>query len=652
MWNATAGGPPPPSFQANHPSAFEHESFVDQAIEDLLATHAAMELSHPPTVVAPLGVAIKKGSGKLRLIWDGRYVNDYLHIPNLNYETLGFLREVLELYDYLFTIDLKAGYHHMDVLEDHWQYLGFSWKNRFFCFTQLPFGLATACWGFSRMMRAVLAVIKAQGIRCSGYIDDSIYASQSVEELLSHRHFVLTLLFDLGLLVNFDKSKLVPTRMKPYLGMEVDTGLGVFRVPTEKRDRLLADIGDALLHSAGISARKVASIKGQLMAMGWAFGPMVHFFTRALELDVPYRTNKRAWDQLVVLSDEAITQLQFWRTCFNQFNGTHPMWRPSHVHTIIHTDAAGRSPGAAGGWGAWLAHAPDAASRTELVYPSPHAFTQPFMGPQAHGAWDSAASVESSTWQELQAVANSITAFNRHGAMRGKNVEIVTDNQNVCSAIDEGKVHAPKCVKATQDIFLYCASQNIHLSTTWVPRGLNAQADSLSKMVDGDDIMLLPSTFARLSQAWGPFSVDLFASDRSHQLPCYYTRRFTPGSAGVNAFCHPWSTTSRNPAWAFPPFSILSRVWQHARALSASLVLIVPHWPTSPWWKYVCPRGSTGGFAAYVLDYQVLPAKPAGFLAANPGGAMVPVQPFCTACLALRISFEQPRSNRLAFPCL
>jgi hypothetical protein len=57
------------------------------------------------------------------------------------------------------------------------------------------------------MMRAVLAVVKAQGIRCSGYIDDSIYASQSIDELLSHRFFVLTLLFDLGLLVNFDKSK-------------------------------------------------------------------------------------------------------------------------------------------------------------------------------------------------------------------------------------------------------------------------------------------------------------------------------------------------------------------------------------------------------------------------------------------------------------
>jgi hypothetical protein len=71
-------------------------------------------------------------------------------------------------------------------------------------------------------------------------------------------------------------------------------------------------------------------------------------------------------------------------------------------------------------------------------------------------------------------VANCIAAFNRHGVMRGQNVDIVTDNQSVCSALDEGKVHAPKCVKVTKVIFLYCASLLSsghpvvnHLGTPW-----------------------------------------------------------------------------------------------------------------------------------------------------------------------------------------
>ena len=100
-----------------------------------------------PTVVAPLGVAVKKGSGKLRLIKDGRYVNDYLvHIPNLTQPWAFFARCWNRTSTFIFTIDLKAGCHHMDVCKDQWQYLGFSWKDRFYCFTQLPFGFATSCW--------------------------------------------------------------------------------------------------------------------------------------------------------------------------------------------------------------------------------------------------------------------------------------------------------------------------------------------------------------------------------------------------------------------------------------------------------------------------------------------------------------------------
>lgn len=70
-------------------------------------------------------------------------------------------------------------------------------------------------------------------------------------------------------------------------------------------------------------------------------------------------------------------------------------------------------------------------------------------------------------------------------------------------------VHAPKCVKATQGIFLYCASYGIlpcfqtlawvSLASLLLTRGLIMHADSLSKIVDGDDLMLLPATIASLS---------------------------------------------------------------------------------------------------------------------------------------------------------
>jgi hypothetical protein len=47
------------------------------------------------------------------------------------------------------------------------------------------------------------------------------------------------------------------------------------------------------------------------------------------------------------------------------------------------------------------------------------------------------------------------------------------------SKIDEGKVRAPKCVKATQDIFLYCASHDIRLSSP----PLGCRVDSIPKQI-------------------------------------------------------------------------------------------------------------------------------------------------------------------------
>jgi hypothetical protein len=57
-------------------------------------------------------------------------------------------------------------------------------------------------------------------------------------------------------------------------------------------------------------------------------------------IGAPFCTNKSAWDQFVVLSKEAISQPQFWTSHFNQFNGTHPMWRPSHVHSVNFTQSS------------------------------------------------------------------------------------------------------------------------------------------------------------------------------------------------------------------------------------------------------------------------------------------------------------------------
>ena len=55
--------------------------------------------------------------------------------------------------DYMFTFDLKSGYQYTNNTENSWC---FSWNlglaQQFYVFCVLPFGLATACYLFTKLL--------------------------------------------------------------------------------------------------------------------------------------------------------------------------------------------------------------------------------------------------------------------------------------------------------------------------------------------------------------------------------------------------------------------------------------------------------------------------------------------------------------------
>jgi hypothetical protein len=135
-----ANGPPAsPYYASNHPSAFQHASFLTQAVETLVQTGAVLAISKKPFAVSPLRV-VPKGDNKLRLILDLRFVNSFLKVDPFKYESIRSVVDLCQPNDYLFTVDLKSGYHHIDIHERNWQYLGFKWNGSYYVFCQLPFG--------------------------------------------------------------------------------------------------------------------------------------------------------------------------------------------------------------------------------------------------------------------------------------------------------------------------------------------------------------------------------------------------------------------------------------------------------------------------------------------------------------------------------
>ena len=85
-------------------------------------------------------------------------MNEYLRLRKFRYEDLKVVAEMLEENDYFIKFDLTSGYHHIDIHPDHHAYLGFHWlfnrkHTRYFQFTVLPFGLSTAGYVFTKVLR-------------------------------------------------------------------------------------------------------------------------------------------------------------------------------------------------------------------------------------------------------------------------------------------------------------------------------------------------------------------------------------------------------------------------------------------------------------------------------------------------------------------
>ena len=79
---------------------------------------------------------------------------------------------------FMFKFDLKSGYHHIDILQKHQAFLGFSWVvngvRKFFVLTVLPFGLSSAPYIFTKVGRVLVRYWRSYAVRITVYLDDGL----------------------------------------------------------------------------------------------------------------------------------------------------------------------------------------------------------------------------------------------------------------------------------------------------------------------------------------------------------------------------------------------------------------------------------------------------------------------------------------------
>ncbi len=156
---------------------------------------------------SPYFIVPKKGGG-LRPILDLRVLNRALHKLPLKMLTHRRMIKCIQPQDWFAAIDLKDAYFHVSILPRHRPFLRFAFEGRAWQYRVLPFGLSLSPRVFTKVVEGALTPLREVGVRILNYLDDWLILAQSREQLGDHRDLVLRHLSQLGLRVNWEKSKL------------------------------------------------------------------------------------------------------------------------------------------------------------------------------------------------------------------------------------------------------------------------------------------------------------------------------------------------------------------------------------------------------------------------------------------------------------
>ncbi|KAL5013264.1 hypothetical protein ScPMuIL_007534 [Solemya velum] len=405
----------------NNRSAIQNPKFVQKELENLLQKKCISEVHEKPFVVNPLTVAFK--NNKPRLVLDCRHLNPHLFKFGHKYEDTKIARDLFQKGDYLFSYDLKSAYHHITIAEIHRTFLGFAYDfqgiTRFFVFTVLPFGISTAGYIFSKLLREVIKYFRTNGTRVIMFLDDGLGGDSNFVSSLQTSTEVRHLLNKLGFLIAHEKCQWLPKQIIDWVGYTWNTETGKIHVKAcriEKAENtirnLCAEISNGKLL---LKARFLASVIGQLISMQIVLGDKVRLHTRYLYDSL---LGRASWDAPVKISQEAFTELLYWDSSCRKIND-----RGIDISKVsaggnfvsdfdIFCDASDV------GFGGYFS------TQTGVVIE------------ETSGNWTQTEKQKSSTWRELECVRRVLRTY--EDCFENKSIIIHSDNTNVSHILKVG----------------------------------------------------------------------------------------------------------------------------------------------------------------------------------------------------------------------
>ena len=559
---------PPPTFIDNNKSALENEEFVLEEIQKLLDTGRIVETKVIPYVVNPLTVS--EGKDKKRLILDCRHINPHIFKEKCKFDDWKVMLEFVEQGGYMFKFDITQGYHHVEINPAHWCYLGFSWVindvRRFFMFVVLAFGISSAPFYFTKLMRQLIKFWRKQSIKIACFIDDGAGFEKDFETAKKKSEFIKASLQSSGFVINEDKSIWVPTQEITWLGVKINLSSFCLFITQERIESIQKRIHETINALPYTTARQLAVLVGKIISTKIVLGDITRLKTRHL-----YRTIETAkqWDSRININeDRIICEIHFWSTNLVRFN--YRYLKEYFIPQIFVTSDASSY-----GLSAIMGNNNSIAYRNLL----------------------STEESNCSTERELKAIQHGLHSFVHN--LENKCVLWETDNFAATLILKSGS-NKDRLQLIAEDVFHTCKENNVSLKVRWIPRESNTIADHISRDFDYDDWSLSWNIFNSLTKLWGPFTIDRFADNFNTKLNRFNSKHFCPNTEQVDALSISWINENN---YVVPPVYMVPIILKHMRKSHAFGVLVVPFWPSAAFWPFLVNEGAV--FKDFIKDFRI-----------------------------------------------
>ena len=490
-----------------------------------------------------------KTSGSWRPVIDLSHLNHFVDVSHFQMETIQSALLSVRQGDWMASINLKEAYLQVPVHPDSRHFFRFVFRDHVFQFKALCFGLSTAPQVFTRVMAPVSAMLHSMGIRMRRYLYDWLVQSSSQASLLRDLQTVLQLCHELGIVVNPQKSNLVPSQVVQYLGVVIDAK--TFRAsPSQERISKLLSTAEEFRSSASPPASLWLSLLGVLFFAG---------------------------------------SPGFWR---QTADAVPPDLPPSFLGS---SGSRGSGVCVGGVSPRPPVVAPPSSSLSRSV--SLPGVSRPTLLVRRLRRGVGCPSQSSDRFRPV-GLATGCVVHQRQRAARRKTgsppVSVISTRSHSgcllrqhhsCGFSPQGGRHQVAFPQHLGSGDPTLVGVTVHPSGSAVPPGSNnVLADALFRphQLPHSEWSLNMTVYRSLCRLW-PVRIDLFVTSANHRCSIYFSPFRDPLSAGTDAFLQSWN---RLQAYAFPPMAVIPRLLTKLQASRGTeLTLVAPHWTQRPWFS-------------------------------------------------------------------